>query len=626
MYEDVFSYTAASGCRLEGLPVFLAAEGQEKGANPPWARGAAADGLDRGTWFLDPAYAVNHYMASWKDPEREGYWEYVTNQYLAGDAGIEIVSPARDRHFVAGYPVQVAWRHASGQTDLAGDASLYLSRSGGRTWTRLPVGVDAASGEAVWTAAGPASDRCLVTLRAPLACDPQLQASAVSATFSIAGAPHFGWVRLDEPSQPSPVARFLPSGAYDAAGDRLVIFGGRDSEIYNDVWTFGFGDMAWHEVHNGASEAPLGRYSNLAAYDSSHDNLIVYGGVSNVVFSDTWLFSLRERRWTELQASGADARMGAAGIYDPVENRLVVFGGSDSKTPRNDVRALSLPDVEVSADLAAPGSQVAWVTLNAGAGVAPAPRGLAVGTYDAKGRRLIVHGGVGGSEGDSILADTWAFSLDTGQWELLHDDSGECPAPRREHMGVVDNEHGQLVVYGGRDYLTTYADVWVFDLGDRTWTQVNRDQGEASPGERAAAAAAFRPAGGQLVIWGGRSGETLPSSVWSMDLGVPPPGGKGESKGLDDIFVAGPNAWPNPTQDDVAVGMSLREPGLVTVGIYDVTGRLVKILNASRMPAGFNVFHWDTRDFRGERVASGVYFCRMATISSVRSEPVVIAR
>jgi hypothetical protein len=626
MYEDAFNYTSAGGCRLEGLPLFLAADGQDKGANPPWARAAAADGLGRGTWFLDPAYAINHYMASWKDPEREGYWEYVTNEYAAGDARIEMVPPARDRPFVAGYPVQVAWRIASGQTDLAGDASLYVSRSGGRTWTPLPVGVDAAAGEAVWTAAGPASDRCLVALRSPLACDPNVQVSAVSAIFSIAAAPRLEWVRLDGPSQTAPAQRHLAAGIFDARRDRLVVFGGRDSADYNDVWTFGFTDMTWRRVHDGALDAPHQRASHVTVYDPGNDNLVVYGGAGDTPLSDTWLFSLRDETWTEAKVSGADARIGAAGIFDPIENRLLVFGGSDGEAPRNDVRALSLPDEEITAGRAAPGGQEPWVTVNTGTGAAPAARAYAAGVYDADGRRFIVHGGVGGPGGNSPLADTWALSLDTSRWELLHDGSGECPAPRWQHAGIIDNGRGQLGVFGGRDLSATYADVWVLDLKGGTWTQVKGGLDATSPGERAAAAAGFRPSGGQLVIWGGRSEATLPSGVWSMDLGQLPPGGKGESKGLDDTFVAGPNVWPNPTGDDVAIGLSLREPGLVTVGIYDVAGRLVKILNASRMPAGLNIFHWDTRDSRGERVAGGVYFCRMATISSVQSEPVVIAR
>ena len=623
MFEDSFDYTSVGGCRLRGLPVFLAADGEAKGANPPWARGAATDGLDRGAWFFDPAYAVNHYVASWKDPEREGYWEYVTNEYLTGATRIEMTSPDRDGPYVAGYPLRVAWRITSGQAELAGEASLYVSRTGGRTWSRLPVRVDAADGTASWTVAGPASDRCLVALGAPLACDPQVRASAVSPGFSIAGAPRFAWVMLDRTSQPLPAARHLAQGAYDAANDRLVFFAGQGSATHNDVWTFGFAGMSWQRLHDGAAQAPPARASHVTAYDSNHHNLVIYGGAGDGSLSDTWLFSLRDERWAELPTSGADGRIGASGIYDPVGNRLVVFGGSDGETLRNDVRALALSDGELLAGTGGPGP---WVTINAGTARAPEARAYAVGVYDAGGRRLIVHGGSGGPGGTSPLADTWALSLDTGEWELVHDGSGECPAPRWQHVGVIDDQDRRLAVFGGRDQSETYGDVWILDLDEGTWNRVNEGLDATSPGERAAATAAFRPAGGQLVIWGGRSGEALPGDAWSMDLGGLPPGGKGESKGLDDVLLAGPNVWPNPTQDEVAVGVSLREPGLVTVGIYDVAGRLVKILNASRVPAGLSVFHWDVRDFRGARVASGVYFCRMATLASVRSEPIVIAR
>jgi hypothetical protein len=327
-----------------------------------------------------------------------------------------------------------------------------------------------------------------------------------------------------------------------------------------------------------------------------------------------------------MPTSGADARTGAAGIYDPAGNRLLVFGGQQSGSMRNDLRALTLPGEEPLTCGTAPGRQEPWITIDDGAGVAPSPRFDPVAVYDAAGRRFVIHGGLGGPTGHALLGDTWAFSLDRGRWEMLDDGSGVCPAPRRQHVGVLDSDQNHLVIFGGQDLLTQYADVWVFDLSGLIWTQVESGLGDRGPGKRAGVAGAFRPAGGQLVIWGGAADTILASSVWSMDVGGATPGGKGESTGSDEVVASSPNVWPNPAQEAVALSALLREPGPVTVGIYDATGRLVKTVISARMPAGLSVFSWNTRDFRGEPVASGVYFCRIATPRSTWSRPIIIAR
>ena len=44
------------------------------------------------------------------------------------------------------------------------------------------------------------------------------------------------------------------------------------------------------------------------------------------------------------------------------------------------------------------------------------------------------------------------------------------------------------------------------------------------------------------------------------------------------------------------------------LGIYDLSGRLVRSLQHGRLAAGTHRFAWDARDDTGRRVAAGVYF------------------
>ena len=49
----------------------------------------------------------------------------------------------------------------------------------------------------------------------------------------------------------------------------------------------------------------------------------------------------------------------------------------------------------------------------------------------------------------------------------------------------------------------------------------------------------------------------------------------------------------------------------VCLRVYDISGRLVQVLEDSEIEAGRHTAVWDGRDREGRSVASGVYFCRL---------------
>jgi flagellar hook assembly protein FlgD len=50
----------------------------------------------------------------------------------------------------------------------------------------------------------------------------------------------------------------------------------------------------------------------------------------------------------------------------------------------------------------------------------------------------------------------------------------------------------------------------------------------------------------------------------------------------------------------------------VNLGVYDVTGRLVKMLVCGTFEPGVRTVTWDRTSDSGSRVAGGTYFCRLA--------------
>jgi hypothetical protein len=72
------------------------------------------------------------------------------------------------------------------------------------------------------------------------------------------------------------------------------------------------------------------------------------------------------------------------------------------------------------------------------------------------------------------------------------------------------------------------------------------------------------------------------------------------------------HCYPNPFNPVAAIGYEVPSPGdVVSMSIYDVRGRLVKLLFHEPRNAGSYTAYWDGRNSDGDAVASGVYFVRM---------------
>lgn len=89
--------------------------------------------------------------------------------------------------------------------------------------------------------------------------------------------------------------------------------------------------------------------------------------------------------------------------------------------------------------------------------------------------------------------------------------------------------------------------------------------------------------------------------------------------------------FPNPSNPDTWIPYALTETSEVTIGIYDVKGRLVRRLDLGMKPAGSyltkeQAAHWDGQSQNGESVASGVYFYVMRAGEYTATRKMVITR
>jgi flagellar hook assembly protein FlgD len=83
--------------------------------------------------------------------------------------------------------------------------------------------------------------------------------------------------------------------------------------------------------------------------------------------------------------------------------------------------------------------------------------------------------------------------------------------------------------------------------------------------------------------------------------------------------------FPNPFATDLTIDVLVHEParyskdraavaqpGISSVRVYDVKGRLVRSLMIDEvLHPGVHTLGWDGTDEAGTRVAAGVYYCRL---------------
>lgn len=70
---------------------------------------------------------------------------------------------------------------------------------------------------------------------------------------------------------------------------------------------------------------------------------------------------------------------------------------------------------------------------------------------------------------------------------------------------------------------------------------------------------------------------------------------------------------PNPFNPSTTIPLDVMHAGRVTLRVYDAGGRLVRTLLDREMSSGTYDIPWDGTDDSGQRVSSGIYFCRMTT-------------
>lgn len=195
------------------------------------------------------------------------------------------------------------------------------------------------------------------------------------------------------------------------------------------------------------------------------------------------------------------ARRNASAIFDPVENRMVIFAGTPSGAASvlNDVWGF---DFDTNT----------WINITPPAGPpAPAPRLFPASIYDPFGRQMIMWSG---QASGVFFNDVWAFNLNTNAWSQFAPSGG--PPNVRYGVGYTfDPIARDLVTFAGFTNLGRFHDVWRFNDQADTWTDVSPGTG---PGERCLHAACYDARRHRMIMYAGQNNAGALDDLWALDL------------------------------------------------------------------------------------------------------------
>lgn len=337
----------------------------------------------------------------------------------------------------------------------------------------------------------------------------------------------------------TPIPREGHQAIYDATRDRMVVAGGLAPANLPEFWGLPLGaNGQWSDL-NPDGVPPPALFDRTMVYDSFRRRATVFGGTFNVGSADTrvnevWALPFDgPPLWTHPKPPGPRpvARSGQSGIYDPVRDRVIIFGGDPgSGSPLlNDVWALSLQGAG------------AWTQITPG-GTPPQGRWGHTAVYDAAGDRMLVFGG---STSGGATNELWSLSLGgSPTWTPMI--ISPAPPPLHLHSAVMDVARQRMILFGGNSIHPPNNTVWYLSLsGSPFWLFLTTTG--TGPTGRTGHTAVLDQGNDRMLIWGGCTPCPEPYALtlgatptWSvLSPWEPPPPSRSRHQALYDPIQGG---------------------------------------------------------------------------------------
>jgi hypothetical protein len=249
----------------------------------------------------------------------------------------------------------------------------------------------------------------------------------------------------------SPGPRREHAATYDAVRGHSLIFGGRwGTTERDDLWAW---TGVWTRLAPTDPARPSRRFGAAMAFDGTRNNVVLFGGRSGVgatgtIFRDTYVWN--GVNWTLVGTGGPPPRYGHTLVYDPDNQRIVLFGGRDQSGL-------------VPADLWT-WNGTTW-TSTPTTGGPPDARALHSMAYDAAGKQLVLYGGL--QQALTTPGDTWVLRGTT--WVPICT-TASCFLPSRlGHALASDVNRRRALLFAGSSGSQSFNAIWDWDTATSKW-------------------------------------------------------------------------------------------------------------------------------------------------------------
>ncbi len=467
------------------------------------------------------------------------------------------------------------------------------------------------------------------------------------------------------PAGPTPAPRYLHAAATDPHGHRMFVYGGAaylstNRDLFGDLWELDFdGAGAWHRLL-ASPPFPEQRSTHAALYDAARDRMLLFGG--GTLDDSVWVLPLGGAlRWSKLATQGPSPgwRAGPGIVYDARRDRAIVLGGSQGPTsPLKDAWALTLSEpptwslivprdtlpeggensscvydslrdriVDFGGDVTfqrrrfdywrfRPGAfalslaDPTWSRLDVVGGPA-GNRTNQAAALERSGTTILSFGGVD-DQVDGTVCDTWAIALDSTRFAYQSVDACTGPAAANSPTIVRDPDHQTLLLNEGNP-----STVWIRpDDGSGAWQQVA--VGDTIPEPRIESSVVFDTRRGRMLMWGGNIGPVNCIALWAFTPGSPPYP-RPRPRPPNSQFAL---RTSSPARGCVGVAFTLRDREPAQLELYDIAGRRVASHDVGNLGAGEH--RLQLAETTG--LAPGIYLVRLRRVDEISTSRVVLLK
>jgi hypothetical protein len=255
--------------------------------------------------------------------------------------------------------------------------------------------------------------------------------------------------------------------------------------------------QSWTELTPLAGPAPTGRRNASAILDPVDHRMIVFGGFAATYTNEVWAFDLDTHTWENLTpVSGSPpARLTPASVYDPDGHQMITWSGQGPGVFFNDVWAFDLDTNTWSQFMPTGGPP----NIRYGVGY----------TWDPVVRELVTFAGF---TNQGRFDDVWRFNEQAVTWSDVSPGSG--PLARCLHLACYDAVNHRMIMYAGQNNSGPLDDIWALDLDANTWTELTP---AVRPAGRYFYAIAYDAANHRVTVFGGQ-GAMFYNEAWVFDL------------------------------------------------------------------------------------------------------------